>query len=93
MIREILHIILNEGLTSTSEIAEKVGIQEETLKDILQLLQRRGYLRRSECTEEQLTPCSHCPSSGSCIKTAEKGQTFIITEKGKQIAKPLGGSV
>ena len=65
----------------------------ETLVDILQLLQRRGYLRLSECTEEQMTPCSHCSSSGSCIRTAQKGQTFIITERGKQYAKPLEGSV
>ena len=93
MIKEILSLILNEGLINTSEIAERIGIQEETLNDILHLLQRRGYLRLSECTEEQLKPCSHCPSSGSCIQTAQKGQTFIITERGKQFAKPLEGSV
>jgi predicted transcriptional regulator len=93
MIREILHLVLTEGLTNTSEITEKMGIQEETLKDILKLLQRRGYLRLSECTEEELKLCSHCPTSGSCLKIAQKGQTFIITERGMQFAKPLEGSV
>ena len=93
MIREILHLVLTGGLTTTSEIAERMEIQKETLNDILQLLQTRGYLRLSECTEEQMTPCSHCPSSGSCITTALKGQTFIITERGKRFAKPIEGSV
>ena len=95
MIREILHLILTGGLSNTLEIAEKMGIQEETLNDILQLLQARGYLRLSECTEDQMIPCSNCPTSGSCIRTAQKGQTFIITERGKKFAKPkrLEGSV
>jgi DNA-binding transcriptional regulator LsrR (DeoR family) len=92
MIREILYLISNEGLTSTSEIAEKMRIQEETLNDILKLLQRRGYLRLSECTEEEMEPCSHCPTSGGCLKTAQKDRAFIITERGKQFAKPLKGS-
>ena len=89
MIREVLRLILTKGLTSTSEITERIGVQEETLHDIIQLLVSRGFLRPEECNESSSSSCSHCPVL-CCISTIiQTGQAYAITERGRRFAKPL----
>lgn len=89
MIREVLQLILNESIASTSEIAERIGIQEETLTDIIRLLVSRGYLRLGDCGEPQSTSCSHCPIPCGSSSTTHTGHAFIVTERGKRFAQPL----
>jgi hypothetical protein len=89
VIREVLHVILTEGLSSTSEIAERIGVQEETLIDIIKLLVTRGYLRRDECSDSGTSSCSHCPVPCGSSANIQTGQAYIVTERGRRFANPL----
>ena len=82
--KEILNIICTEGILSKGEIAEKMGIQESTLMDILSLLLSKGYLKTINSSKE--TPsvgCCGCSISKECHNEVSSGNIYLITKKGK----------
>lgn len=83
MMKEILRMILDGGLLSKGEIANKLGIQESTLDGILSLLSWKGYLKTMDSTEEVVKACMGCPMSKECMQKASAGSVYTITDKGK----------
>ena len=86
MLKKILQIIVNDRILYKREMAERVGVQTETLDDMLKILLERGYLRLSECGISEKVVCSSCPSAGSC-NTGVSGQAYYVTPKGRMYAE------
>ena len=86
MLKKILQIIVNDGILYKREMAERVGVQTETLDDMLKILLERGYLRLSECGISEKVVCSSCPSAGNC-KTEVSGQAYYVTAVGRKYAQ------
>jgi hypothetical protein len=91
MIKKVLQLIVSEGILDKKEIARRIGIQIETLDDMIRLLIQRGFLTADvqECEED--SACSGCHSAAGCDMVTAVGQAFYVTEKGKSYAK-IGGS-
>ncbi len=85
MILDVLKLIVDNEMVYKKEIAEQVGIQPETLDDVLRLLVERGYLTR-KVTETGDPKCAGCPMSGTCH---EEGSSVVyyVTERGKHVVK------
>ena len=86
MIKEVLQIILTGGMHNKREIARKMGIQNETLDDILKLLVTKGYLRTDDCESVSSPSCSSCPIAESGCGKDNFGQTYYLTDNGKKYA-------
>ena len=91
MIKRVLQAIVSENILNKDQIARKVGIQVETLEDIIRLLVERGYLRpeTSDCDVE--SSCSGCHSAEGCDMITNTGQVLYLTERGKAYASMNGG--
>lgn len=84
MISKVLELIVDGRIVDKRDIARQVGVQVETLDDIIDLLRQRGYLRLSEesCTESP--SCSGCSVADTCGSTDKLGKAVFVTEKGRQ---------
>lgn len=91
MIKKVLQLLVREGMLDKNQIARRVGMQVETLDDIIRLLVQRGYLRMEENGCDVESSCSGCHSSAGCDMISKTGQAFYITEKGKAYAQMNGG--
>jgi hypothetical protein len=91
MIKKVLQLIVSEGILEKSEIARRVGMQIETLDDIIRLLVERGYLRMEVNGCEVESSCSGCQSSAGCDTITSTGQAFYVTDRGKAYASINGG--
>ena len=83
MLKKILQLMVNEGILHKAEMAKRVGVQTETLDDMLKILLDSGYLRLFECEVSEKVVCSSCPSAGSC-NTEVSGQAYYVTARGKR---------
>jgi predicted transcriptional regulator len=92
VIKKVLQVIVDEGMLEKKEIARRVGIQVETLDDMIRLLIQRGLLRTEVEGCEVESACAGCHSSAGCDVVTAVGQAFIVTEKGKAYASMDGGS-
>jgi hypothetical protein len=86
MIRRILKTMLEPGVMSKRKLAESVGLQPETLDDIIRLLVQRGYLEPEGDACETSKACSNCDSKAACEVMIEY-ESYRITERGIQYAK------
>ncbi|MGY5863183.1 MAG: FeoC-like transcriptional regulator [Candidatus Thorarchaeota archaeon] len=91
MIKKVLQVIVEEGMLNKKEIARRVGIQVETLDDMIRLLIQRGFLR-AEVESCETSACAGCHSSAGCDMVTATGQAYFLTEKGKAYASIGGGS-
>ena len=91
MIKKVLQLIVSEGILDKNQIARQVGMQVETLDDIIRLLVERGFLRMETNGCDTESTCSGCHSSASCNTITSTGQAFYVTEKGKAYASMNGG--
>ncbi|MFW9835334.1 MAG: FeoC-like transcriptional regulator [Candidatus Thorarchaeota archaeon] len=91
MIKEILKLVISEGMLDKNQIAREVGIQAETLDDIIRLLVERGYLRMEQNGCDIEASCAGCHSAGGCSMITKTGQVFYVTEKGRAYANTIGG--
>ncbi|RLI49319.1 MAG: hypothetical protein DRO73_06685 [Candidatus Thorarchaeota archaeon] len=79
--RRVLSTIMSERLLTKKQLAEAVGVQEETLEDILDLLARRGLLSvSSNCSSSP--SCASCPLASSCDSHQRREVTYTLTQKG-----------
>ncbi|MGY5880900.1 MAG: hypothetical protein RTV31_11655 [Candidatus Thorarchaeota archaeon] len=87
MIGKVLELIVDGRIVDKREIARQVGVQVETLDDVIDLLCQRGYMRLSEnsCTESP--SCSGCSVENSCGSTDKLGKALFVTDKGRQYVK------
>ena len=86
MIKEILQLIVSEGILDKNQIARRVGMQVETLDDIIRLLVERGFLRMEQNGCDVESSCSGCHSSAGCETITDTGQAFFVTDRGKAYA-------
>ncbi|MBN2231089.1 MAG: hypothetical protein JW779_16005 [Candidatus Thorarchaeota archaeon] len=84
MISKILELIVKGRMTDKREIARQVGVQIETLDDIIDLLCQRGYLRVDVQSCSGNPSCSGCNLADSCGSTDKLGRKLFVTEKGRQ---------
>jgi predicted transcriptional regulator len=91
MIKKVLQLIISEGMLDKKQIARQVGLQVETLDDIIRLLVDRGLLRMEVNGCDVEASCSGCHSSGGCDMITSIGQVFYVTDRGKAYAKMNGG--
>ncbi len=91
MIKKVLQLIVSEGILDKNQIARQVGMQVETLDDIIRLLVERGYLRMEVDGCDVESSCSGCHSSAGCNMITSTGQVFYVTERGKAYASLNGG--
>ena len=85
MFKRILRMLLSEGLLSKNQVADAIGIQVETLDDMLQIMMERGLLRAGECVEPVETHCTACPVASDC-HSASTSNDYYVTDKGKRYA-------
>ncbi|MFW9787798.1 MAG: FeoC-like transcriptional regulator [Candidatus Thorarchaeota archaeon] len=92
MIKKVLQLLISEGMLDKNQIARRVGMQVETLDDIIRLLIERGYLRveMNGCDTE--TSCSGCHSAKGSDMITNTGQVYYVTAKGRAYASMNGGS-
>ena len=89
MIKQVLSLLIEEGLSTKKQIADKLGIKEETLDDIIQILLKRGFLREGQCdegTQMNVAHCSSCIEKESCISKSHQSSEVFVTEKGRRYA-------
>ncbi|MFW9889759.1 MAG: FeoC-like transcriptional regulator [Candidatus Thorarchaeota archaeon] len=86
MLKKILQIMLQENVISKAELAKSVGVQLETLEDMLRMLLGRGLLRLGDCVEAPANHCSGCPRAVGCHPDGTSGKSYYVTEKGKKYA-------
>lgn len=65
MLKKALETLYNESTLSTRELARRLDVSEETMKLILDELERRGYLvsRGMHCSRQ----CEGCPLRDDCL--------------------------
>jgi hypothetical protein len=86
MIKQVLQEIMKSGMVDKMSISREVGIQPETLDDIIRLLIDRGYLAMEEDGCEVSETCSSCESRRTCqIMTSSK--SYHVTERGVAYAR------
>jgi hypothetical protein len=91
MIKEVLQLIVSEGILDKNQIARRVGMQVETLDDIIRLLVERGYLRMEVNGCDVESSCSGCHSSAGCDTITSTGQAFYVTDRGIAYVGMNGG--
>ena len=90
MLKEIIQQILSGGMKSKQDIAVAIGVQLETLEDMLQLLVKKGMLRTSVCEPINTPACSGCSSSEIGCSSDFLGQAYYVTDRGKRYAQGAG---
>lgn len=83
--KEILKHIAN-GILTIQELSTKTGISENTIKTILNILEKKGYLRKINCDN---ILCQSCILNKTCpyISKQVKVKIYILTEKGLEATK------
>ncbi|MHA2003110.1 MAG: FeoC-like transcriptional regulator [Candidatus Thorarchaeota archaeon] len=86
MLKKILQVMLAANIIHKPELARRIGVQQETLDDMLRLLVERGLLRVGECAEISESHCGSCPSLSGCHHEEEESKSYYVTEKGRKYA-------
>ena len=86
MLKKIIQVMLTANMIHKPELARRVGVQPETLEDMLRLLLERGMLRVGECAEISDSHCSGCSSASNCNSIEHESISYYVTEKGKKYA-------
>jgi DeoR/GlpR family transcriptional regulator of sugar metabolism len=78
MLNYILKRMAAGDVKSLSDLARELNVSEELVRQMIDALERMGYLRRISdgCNDS----CSHCPSSEGCT-LHQFGQAWAPTEK------------
>ena len=82
-----LNLSLMEELSIKREIARQVGVQTETLDDIIDMLHQKGYLRMEPHRCSESPSCSGCKLADSCGSIDKLGRALFVTEKAKQYVR------
>ncbi|MHA1939087.1 MAG: FeoC-like transcriptional regulator, partial [Candidatus Thorarchaeota archaeon] len=79
-------VMIQANVIRKPELARRVGVQPETLEDMLNMLLERGLLRLGNCEETGSDYCGGCPSSAGCHPSDSEQKSYYVTEKGKKYA-------
>jgi predicted ArsR family transcriptional regulator len=82
MLEELLGRIAEGGTHSLSELAQELGVGEELLRQMIEDLVRRGYLRpvAGDCQSQ----CTGCPLAKTCA-IGSPSRVWALTERGATI--------
>lgn len=83
MLDTLLHMIAEGGVRSQAELANKLGIGRELLEQMLEELQRMGYLAPVAGT--RAGECPECPLLNICT-AGSSPRVYALTEKGARLA-------
>jgi len=84
MLERILKIVFKDGSDSLQDIAKKLNISKDLLLQMIEDLERGGYLKLSE--EKCHSECERCPYANSCVITSYN-KIWSLTEKGFKLAE------
>ena len=84
MLEELLRRISAGGTHSLSDLAHKLGVSEELLRQMIADLTHLGYLRlvAGGCEDH----CAGCSLAGTCA-VGSAGQMWSLTDKGERAAR------
>jgi len=82
MLRKLLHLLLEKGTMSDSELACELDVSQTLIKQILGELVRYDYLR--VLAPGDSTPCERCLLHMTCL-IRDRQRVFTITAKGDRI--------
>ncbi|GAG56738.1 unnamed protein product [marine sediment metagenome] len=84
MLEEILKIVSKKGSNSLQDIAKKLDISKDLLLQMIEDLERLGYLKliEGECSAK----CEKCSYINSCVTTSYN-KIWSLTEKGFKLAE------
>ena len=81
---QILHL-LKTGPQNPERLALHLGISEQTLSGMIEMLQMRGYV---QWVASKQTGCDRCAVKGWCVLPTQKGcDTLALTIQGLQRAR------
>jgi len=85
MLKRMMQEIDKGEVASTTQLAKTLGVSEGLVAQMVQDLERGGYLASlaSGCT---VNSCKSCPFSKSCGSTAI-AKMWVLTEKGRRAAE------
>lgn len=87
MFREILRVIIADGLIDRAHLARKTGVDVEIVEDMIRLLIDRGYLSEHRSSDLSHSGCIGCPLSSKCGSGNSIMRTYSISPKGKRYAE------
>lgn len=78
MLESLLKMLQEGGVHSPTDLAGRLGVDQELLEQMLADLERLGYLRQvsGDCSSH----CAGCPFEGLCV--ASGGRIWSLTGKG-----------
>jgi predicted ArsR family transcriptional regulator len=84
MLEKLLRLIAAGSTHSLSELANKLGVSEELLRQMIEDMTRMGYLRlvTGGCADH----CAGCSLAGICA-VGSAGQVWSLTDKGERAAR------
>ncbi|MHA1771505.1 MAG: FeoC-like transcriptional regulator [Candidatus Thorarchaeota archaeon] len=81
---------MEDRIITTRDLAREVGVQPETLGDILVLLVRQGLIEELATSCDIGDICGSCPMHAACSRNQREGKTFKITKRGVQHIRKTG---
>jgi len=87
VIEQILELIVENRIVDKRELAKQMGIQVETLDDVIDLLCQRGYLREDKGSCDESPSCSGCSQAESCGSSDILGRALFVTDKGRKFVE------
>ena len=80
MLNELLDLLRSKGTYRVSELAEELDTTPVMVEQMLEDLERWGYLKRVDASCPG--SCKHCPVAGLCA-AGSGGRLWSLTEKGR----------
>jgi uncharacterized protein YuzB (UPF0349 family) len=78
MLEQLLKMVATGGIHSYAQLARDLNVSEALLEQMLEELERMGYLQRMDATCD--SHCDHCGESTTC-SVHGPGQLWELTDK------------
>jgi predicted ArsR family transcriptional regulator len=82
MIRKLLRLAAAMGTARSSELAQALGVSPEIAQQMLDVLERAGYL--NSVVHGCSIPCQRCPLHMACL-FRNGPRIWVLTEKGEKL--------
>lgn len=82
MIKKLLRLAAAMGTARSDELAQALGVSPEIAQQMLDLLEREGYL--NSVVQGCSVPCERCPLHPACLFSNE-ARIWVLTEKGERL--------
>jgi hypothetical protein len=91
MIRDTLELLKN-GSRSTMDIAERLGVGIEDLRQRLRILEDKGLIQKvtdqgGGCSSLKCLGCRGSGCGDSCARSFSGTNVYVLTEKGRRVVK------